>query len=225
MRRDDHLYFILNAGLGIIKIGISNDVEARRIQLEHACGVPLDILRVVDGGSKFEEDLHDAFGPTRLRGEWFAPSDELLELAHGDADIQAFLESKRRVIAEFRLARDAVKAMQLEHERSAARDEKERLAKLREHERALKAKRLAAAKRAQAKVERERKERRAAERERHKEVQRQLLADTLGLPVAEAARVAKDRREVVAQRARNSSLLGLRRPEIIPSIDLKRGAR
>lgn len=225
MRRDDHLYFMLNPSLGIVKIGISNDVETRRMQLEHAVGVALDVLRVVNGGCRYEEDLHDAFGPTRLLGEWFAPTAELLELANSDADIQTFLESKRQAIAEFRRAREAVRAMRLEHERAAAREEKARLAKLREHEKALKAKRLAAAKRAQEKAEEERRERQAAERERHKEVQRQLLAETLGLPVNEAARVAKERREVVAQRARNSSLLGLRRTEVFESLDLKRSGK
>lgn len=224
MRRDDHLYFMLNAGLGIIKIGISNDVDSRRVQLEHACGVTLDVLRIVDGGADYEQDVHDAFGPCRLRGEWFAPTPELLELAYGDEKIETFLNRHRGAIIEYRAARDEMKARQLEHERARAREERDRVKRLREKEKALKAKREAAAKLAKEKAAQERREWHEAERERHRETQRKLLAESLGLPVNEAARVAKDRREAVAQRARNSTLLGLRRTEIIDSIDTRRKA-
>lgn len=85
------LYFLLNPALGIIKIGIARNVGKRRIALEQACGVPLVVLRVVPGGALFEKDLHNAFAPQRLRGEWFAPSEALLELANGTEPIHMFL--------------------------------------------------------------------------------------------------------------------------------------
>lgn len=224
MRRDD-LYFMLNPALGIIKIGIAGDVEARRVTLEHGCGVPLDVLRVVRGGGGYETDLHDAFGPSRLRGEWFAPTDELFELATGTADVEAFIRSKREMILEYRAACEEAKARRIAAQREASQKERDAAERLAAKEKAIREKRVAKALRAKEREAEKRREQQSADRERAKiEMQNRLAAET-GLPVADAMRIAKDRREAVAQRFRNSSLLGLRRPEVIASLDLKRSAR
>jgi hypothetical protein len=74
------LYFILNPMVGIIKIGIARDVMQRLNSLEMGGGVSLELLRVVPGAEHYERDLHLALDAYRLRGEWFAPSEEMMAL-------------------------------------------------------------------------------------------------------------------------------------------------
>jgi hypothetical protein len=88
------LYFVLNPMLGLIKIGISDNVDRRVCGLESGCGVPLILLRIMRNGSLHETNLHFAFAASRLYGEWFAPTDDLLGLAYGDEGIPEFLERK-----------------------------------------------------------------------------------------------------------------------------------
>lgn len=83
-KRPNHLYFIRNPVLGIIKIGVTDDLEARRRTLERACGVRLEVLRVVSNSLWLEQDLHKAFASSRLLGEWFTATPELLSLATAD---------------------------------------------------------------------------------------------------------------------------------------------
>jgi hypothetical protein len=93
------LYFIRNPYLDLIKIGIADDVTQRLWSLECACGVPLDLLRVVKAGAPYEPHLHDAFRETRLFGEWFRPTPELLRLIERPVEILEFLayaEDRRR---------------------------------------------------------------------------------------------------------------------------------
>lgn len=85
------LYFIENPALRIIKIGVAQDVEARRESLERACGVPLRVLAVVPEGAGFEAHLLAAFDSSRLLGEWFRPTPELLELIANPTSIIEFL--------------------------------------------------------------------------------------------------------------------------------------
>jgi hypothetical protein len=129
------LYFILNPMVGIIKIGIARDVMQRLNSLEMGGGVSLELLRVVPGAEHYERDLHLALDAYRLRGEWFAPSEEMMALIDGDEPIASFLarvaDRIAGIVAVKRAAVDAARTERnslAESERAnAARIDAERL--------------------------------------------------------------------------------------------------
>lgn len=206
------LYFILNPYLGIIKIGIANDVDDRKRGLEHACGVPLEILRFVEGAQRCEQDLHLAFGESRLRGEWFSPTEELLMLVDGDESVPAFLARKAEQVAQFVETRRIAREAELEAERrerlEATRAERETLARLAEE-------RLQAEQARAEKVERMRKGRAEKAHAAHVAEQAAWLARTPAAILdrvvsAPRQREAEQRRTTIAaQRARNAALVGV----------------
>jgi hypothetical protein len=146
-----HLYFILNPSLGLIKIGIADDVQQRHQGLEHACGVPLDILGILPDGGEFEHALHDAFYDDRLLGEWFSPSEELCALADDPSGVQEFIEAHKARIESNRQLRFAARSARLQESRAvrsaelqasrradeAEREERHRVAILAAHEMAI----------------------------------------------------------------------------------------
>lgn len=72
------IYFIGNEH-GAVKIGYtSNDVEKRLQGLQSTNADQLTLLGCEDGTEIGEGCLHIKFGPFRIRGEWFAATDELL---------------------------------------------------------------------------------------------------------------------------------------------------
>lgn len=100
-----HVYFIQQCKRGPIKIGIAADPKRRLEGLQTGNPQPLRLLGFFAGGRAAERLLHDRFRTDHIRGEWFAPSEELLalvaslttddisadiafEIEHGDADLQ-----------------------------------------------------------------------------------------------------------------------------------------
>lgn len=78
------LYFIQCTGPGgPIKIGHTKVVERRLSALQMGCPWALTLIGhvAVDDGVAIEEQLHYRFAKTRVRGEWFAATAELLDLA------------------------------------------------------------------------------------------------------------------------------------------------
>lgn len=73
------VYFIQAEQGGPIKIGVCRDPHARLASLQTCNPLKLRILGVVEGVEKDERRLHRRFAATRLQGEWFEPSGELLE--------------------------------------------------------------------------------------------------------------------------------------------------
>ncbi|WP_406425660.1 GIY-YIG nuclease family protein [Streptomyces sp. NBC_00842] len=59
-----------------VKIGVSNDPDARRADLQVGSPVPLMVLWKTRGGQALESALHDYFAPYRTQGEWFDFGDE-----------------------------------------------------------------------------------------------------------------------------------------------------
>lgn len=218
MKRQDDLYFILNPALGIIKIGIAGDVETRRMQLECGTGVPLVVLRVVEGGAPYERALHDTFGRDRLLGEWFEPTDEIYRLATSGDSIADVVEAKADATRAWLKEREAGKEQRRAEAAAAQRAEREEIARIRAEEARLKALRAEKAKKAQEAAGRRRRERQEAERKEmiaeRKEMAVRQYAGKTGLLVQEAAKIAASRRGAVEQRSRNAALLGLRRPEV-----------
>lgn len=72
--RDDlrrYIYFIRKKGTDEVKIGISEAPANRLLQLQHASGTELEIVRTVPGHEGLEKRLHQHFADKRLKGEWF----------------------------------------------------------------------------------------------------------------------------------------------------------
>jgi hypothetical protein len=66
---DAHTYVIAADGLGLVKIGIANNPEARRRFLQTGQPMDLHLLWSVEGA--YEVALHKRFEEYRTRGEWF----------------------------------------------------------------------------------------------------------------------------------------------------------
>jgi len=62
---------------GPIKIGLSDNVRARRDMLQVSCPYDLIIYAVTDGGLQGELAYHRRFRDHHLRGEWFERCPEL----------------------------------------------------------------------------------------------------------------------------------------------------
>jgi hypothetical protein len=74
------IYFMQPVDGGPVKIGSSDDVEARRRVLEGHYGRPLVVLGTMSGGKPEEMDLHRRFAHLRLgRTEQFRPGADLME--------------------------------------------------------------------------------------------------------------------------------------------------
>lgn len=75
------VYFIQCEDNGPIKIGVSVQPADRLVSIQITCPFELSMLAQVDEWTGTEEAyLHRAFRNDRLRGEWFSPSNRLLEL-------------------------------------------------------------------------------------------------------------------------------------------------
>jgi hypothetical protein len=73
------IYFIQQGQDGPIKIGLSWDVNKRMHTAKTFSPHPLRILGMINGGLKEERALHRKFKKERLEGEWFSPSEKLIQ--------------------------------------------------------------------------------------------------------------------------------------------------
>lgn len=82
------VYFIQSGGAqGPIKIGRAEDVDARLRELQTGNPQKLTLLATMRGGRAAERTLHARFRTSRIRGEWFVPSPELLEVIEHAAEV------------------------------------------------------------------------------------------------------------------------------------------
>jgi hypothetical protein len=73
------IYFAQSLDGGAVKIGFSDDVDARRQQLELHYGCPLALLATMEGGREQETAIHRRFRSLRFgRTEQFRPTSELM---------------------------------------------------------------------------------------------------------------------------------------------------
>lgn len=72
------VYFIRRGSSGPIKVGFTKDLEARLSSLQTASDLPLQVLAVFPATKQAESDIHQSLAESRIRGEWFAPTMELL---------------------------------------------------------------------------------------------------------------------------------------------------
>jgi len=74
------IYFIQACGGdNLIKIGVSRAPATRFSSLLTASPVELELLLVMPGTRRQEQDLHRRFAHARVRGEWFRPIQPLLD--------------------------------------------------------------------------------------------------------------------------------------------------
>jgi hypothetical protein len=76
-RKPAKVYFI-RAETGQIKIGMAADPKARLSNLQTANPVKLELMATCEGGAEREAEYHERFREHHLRGEWFAPHEDIL---------------------------------------------------------------------------------------------------------------------------------------------------
>lgn len=79
-----YVYILHNQVTNLYKIGISDNVRRRIMQLTGACGVELQQVFAIktESANEIEATLHNIFAPYRQEGEWFAiPKDEIDSIA------------------------------------------------------------------------------------------------------------------------------------------------
>ena len=79
----DHVYFLQAQSLGLIKIGTSSNVSKRIAALQTASPDALTVLGCIPGDCEIERSLHARFAEERVRGEWFTPSERLVDFIDG----------------------------------------------------------------------------------------------------------------------------------------------
>jgi len=88
-RQTNMVVYLIRADNGLVKIGITHDVDARLRALEIASPLGLELIYVItaefERANQVERRLHTLYEAKRVRGEWFALSDE---------DIQAIIHSQ-----------------------------------------------------------------------------------------------------------------------------------
>lgn len=77
------VYFVEAIGVGLIKIGITHDIERRMRVLRANSPVPLALLAAIPGTLFDERRLHDQFARERAHGEWFFASSSLRIFVEG----------------------------------------------------------------------------------------------------------------------------------------------
>lgn len=74
LKNRSNIYFIQGQMSGLIKIGISQDPEARLRQMQSGSPEELSLLKQVKGYHEDEKMLHKRLDDYRVHGEWFEPS-------------------------------------------------------------------------------------------------------------------------------------------------------
>lgn len=73
------IYIVRVGSSGPVKLGYAANPKQRIEILQVGQPAHLNVLRVMEGCRQFEVALHRHFAPLRIRGEWFAYSEEMLD--------------------------------------------------------------------------------------------------------------------------------------------------
>lgn len=95
------IYYIRVGVDGPIKIGLARDPMRRMRHLQSANPYPLHLLAVEPGTAEDEEQIHRAFMDARLRGEWFRPTEAVLDHVRcitGEGDSKPEAARRRAVV-------------------------------------------------------------------------------------------------------------------------------
>jgi hypothetical protein len=77
------IYFV-ESEHGLVKIGFSVSLRERFKKLQTCSSLPLKLLGLRRGTIEGERQLHKRFAAQRVRGEWFAATDEIRAAARGN---------------------------------------------------------------------------------------------------------------------------------------------
>ncbi len=80
LARETVIYFVQSEHGGPIKIGRTDDLAMLLVNLQGSRPDKLTILAAAHGTVEQERELHRRFAATREKGEWFAPTEELLHI-------------------------------------------------------------------------------------------------------------------------------------------------
>lgn len=83
---DSYIYFVQDGDDGPIKIGLAANVVRRLDQLVSATHRELVLRAVILGDARLERELHARFAADRIRGEWYHPSEAILEYVNSVPD-------------------------------------------------------------------------------------------------------------------------------------------
>ena len=77
-----YLYLVYNSVSNLTKIGITENIERRVLQLTNACGDQLDLVTYIKTGiaPELERLLHVMFSCRRTHGEWFRLTEDDIRL-------------------------------------------------------------------------------------------------------------------------------------------------
>jgi hypothetical protein len=87
-KKTEYVYFIQIDGEGAIKIGVSNNPLSRLETLQTGSHQRMTLLGILPGGYDVESQIHAQFAKSRIRGEWFTASPELIDFIHKTATSQ-----------------------------------------------------------------------------------------------------------------------------------------
>jgi len=77
------VYFLRADETGRIKIGTTSNLKARLSAIRTSSSERVGLACAIPGTEALEQLLHERFAETRVRGEWFAPSPELVAFIDG----------------------------------------------------------------------------------------------------------------------------------------------
>jgi hypothetical protein len=86
-RRPDKVYFLRGDG-GLIKVGVTKNVAARVAALQRDHPATLTIMGAMPGSYSAEMTIHRLFAEDRDHGEWFRPSQRLLDFIDDYASLR-----------------------------------------------------------------------------------------------------------------------------------------
>ena len=94
------VYFIVDEGFHVCKIGRTYDVRLRLKQLQHANPAELRVARVMpckdeDDSIRLEAKMHKVFAGSRIRGEWFEIEGDLRKYLMSEGVTSAFMPAKK----------------------------------------------------------------------------------------------------------------------------------
>ncbi len=85
LTHDPIVYFIRSYLTGLVKIGTTNSLASRILNLRNAHPGRLEVIGVMDGGQPREAEIHRQFRAQRYDGEWFVETAALVEFIKANA--------------------------------------------------------------------------------------------------------------------------------------------
>ena len=81
-KSDTFVYFIAVTNGAAIKIGWAEDVSARLADLQVGNHEQLFVVAALNGSRLTERLIHKCFDGSKIRGEWYKPTEDILEFIH-----------------------------------------------------------------------------------------------------------------------------------------------